>query len=53
MAGFAEEKPLNNVLDEVRHLYPGWLVVVYQDADPRFIVFELDRKNEPEVSRRE
>ena len=50
MPGFMEEQPLVKLLDEVRQLYPGWLVNAYQDPDPRFTVFELDSKCEPEKS---
>ena len=42
MPGFAEEKLFADVLDELRRRHPGWLAVVYEDADPRFVIFELD-----------
>ncbi|MEX2112204.1 MAG: hypothetical protein WD845_03415 [Pirellulales bacterium] len=47
MPGFMEEQPLARVLNELRQLYPGWLVVAHRDADPRFVVFELDATHEP------
>jgi hypothetical protein len=46
MPGFAEEKPFEEVLGRLRRQYPGWLVPVYQDTDPRFVVFELDPQYE-------
>jgi hypothetical protein len=42
MPGFAEEKPLAGAIQELRQLYPQWLVLKYQGADGRFMVFELD-----------
>jgi hypothetical protein len=47
MPGFAEEKLFADALEDLRRRYRGWLVVVYKDADPRFVVFELNAKNEP------
>ncbi len=47
MPGFMEEHPLTNLLHEVVDRYPQWLVRVYQDADPRFAVFELDWRQAP------
>ena len=50
--GFAEEELFDEVLNDLRQQYPGWLVVVHQDEDPRFIVFELDARHEPAVNDR-
>jgi hypothetical protein len=47
MPGFAEEKLLAEVLDELRRRHPGWLGVAYEDADQRFVVFELNTHMEP------
>jgi hypothetical protein len=47
MPGFAEEKLFDEVLEDLRRQYPDWLVVAYKDADPRFVIFELNVKNEP------
>jgi Dolichyl-phosphate-mannose-protein mannosyltransferase len=47
MPGFAEEKLFDEVLEDLRRRYPNWLVVVYKDVDPRFVVFELNAQNEP------
>jgi hypothetical protein len=45
MPGFAEEKPLADAIQNLRQLYPQWLVLKYQGADRRFMVFELDWEN--------
>jgi hypothetical protein len=47
MPDVADEKLLAQALHELRELYPDWLEVAYQDTDTRFVVFELDWKNEP------
>jgi hypothetical protein len=45
MPGFAEEKPLGDVIEELRLRYPEWLVLRYRGADRRFMVFEIDWEN--------
>jgi hypothetical protein len=47
LPGFAEEKSLEAAIEEIRRCYPEWLVVRYQDADPRFVVFEIDWNQGP------
>ena len=47
MPGFPEEKPFEELLGQLRRRHPGWLVSVYQDDDPRFVVFELNSQKEP------
>ncbi|HEY3394917.1 MAG TPA: hypothetical protein VGK58_19590, partial [Lacipirellulaceae bacterium] len=47
MPGFAEEKLFARVLEELRKRRPDWLQIVYQDADPRFVVFELNEQYKP------
>jgi hypothetical protein len=42
MPGFGEEQPLAGAIECLRQLDPGWLVLKYQGADRRFMVFELD-----------
>jgi len=42
-----KRQPLAEVLEDLRRRYRGWLVEVYKDADPRFVVFELNERNEP------
>ena len=42
MPGYDEEKPLADVIEELRQRYPEWLVLRYQGADRRFMVFEID-----------
>ena len=47
MPGFAEEKLIEEVIDELYHRHAGWLVSVYQGEDPRFVIFALDPQHEP------
>ena len=47
MPGFAEERPLQQAIQELRQHHAGWLVPVYQGEDPRFVIFKLDPQNEP------
>jgi len=47
MRGFAEEKLFVEVLDKLRRRHPSWLTVVYEDADSRFVIFELDPDKQP------
>lgn len=51
LPGFAEEKLFADALDELRCRHPAWLRMVYQDADPRFVIFELDPNHEPQSKR--
>jgi hypothetical protein len=46
MPGYDEEKPLADVIEELRQRYPEWLVLRYQGADRRFMVFEIKWKTE-------
>ena len=47
MPGHPWEIPLMEAIAELRRKHPSWLVVVYQDADPRFVVYELDGRANP------
>lgn len=47
MPGFAEEQPLAQAILELQRQHPDWLKVAYQDADPRFVVYELNPQREP------
>jgi hypothetical protein len=47
MPGFAEEMPLMNSIQQLHRRYPEWLVLRYEDSDPRFMVFELDWNKRP------
>ncbi|HUE70200.1 MAG TPA: hypothetical protein VMP01_04860 [Pirellulaceae bacterium] len=49
MPGHPWEQPLNEAVDALRRTHPHWLVVVYQDADPRFVIYQLDRSRSPEA----
>jgi hypothetical protein len=47
MPGFSEEKPLNQLIEQVRTKNPQWLKPVYTGEDSRFIIFELQPAHEP------
>ncbi len=51
MPGFAEEEPVQEVIDELYRRHAGWLVPVYQGEDPRFVIFALDPQHEPNGDR--
>jgi hypothetical protein len=42
MPGFAEEEPLAEAIEKLRQQCPDWVLLRYQGADRRFMIFELD-----------
>ncbi|HUE70202.1 MAG TPA: hypothetical protein VMP01_04870 [Pirellulaceae bacterium] len=47
LPGCAEDEPLRKVVQELRLRYPQWLVIAYQDADLRFVVYRLEPRHVP------
>lgn len=41
MLGFKEEKPMEELIQQVQEKFPGWLKPVYMGKDSRFVIFEI------------
>ena len=41
MPGYSEEKPLNELIENVRKSNPGWLNPVFVGKDNRFVIYEF------------